>query len=563
MGADPPLIRSHKMETSDMRSNPMFTSTRRQALLGFGALGAEAVLASGSAKAAQPVSGMPDLDGMVGLAMRAFGTPGLSIALISPGSEPILRGYGVRGLGKAAPVDPGTVFAIASNSKAFTAAALALLVDEGRLDWDDPVGNHLPGFRLYDAYASQQMTVADLLTHRSGLGLGQGDLLFWPGGKRTAAEVVRQLRYLKPATSFRANFAYDNVLYIAAGELIRSVSGLSWETFVQQRLLSPMEMQDSAPDQSLLTTSNRAATHARIDGPVRGTGRMQIISPLNVPGSAVPDPSNAAGGIYASARDMARWLQVQLARGKTPDGKRLWSEEGASQMWRPRTLVSASATPPARDGDPHFLLYALGWGLQDHGGTPFLAHSGGIEGAASRVVLVPELGVGFAILTNAEEQGCHMSIAGMLLDHYTARTPTDWIAAWKAKGASSQAAALKAIEAAQNIRATGGAASLPLAAYAGIYRDDWYGKIVIAPAGAGLAIDFTRNAGMRGRLEHWSRDTFRTRFDNPVIENAYVTFALNEDGSVDCVKMRAISPMADFSYDYQDILLTRVNDAQR
>lgn len=541
-----------------MNPKSALASTRREALLGGGALGLGAFALSGGAQAAPARPAAPDLDAIVGAAMRAFGTPGLSIALVAPGVAPIVKGYGVRRLGDAAPVDAATVFAIASNSKAFTAAALALLVDEGRLGWDDPVGNHLPDFRMYDAYVSQQLTVADLLTHRSGLGLGQGDLLFWPGGRRSAAEIVRQLRYLRPATSFRANFAYDNVLYIAAGELIAAVSGMSWEKFVQQRLLSPMGMADSAPEQSLLTGANRAGTHARIDGPVRGLGRMAVISPLNIPGSAVPDPSNAAGGIYSSARDMARWLQTQLARGATPGGGRLWSEANALEMWRPRTIVSASATAAAHRGDPHFALYALGWGLQDHHGIPFLAHTGGVEGAASRVMLVPELGVGVAILTNAEENGCHMSIAGMLLDHYTGAPPTDWIAAWQAKGADAQAGALKAIATATATRSDRQAPSLPLAAYAGSYRDDWYGEVIIAVSGAGLTIDFTHNAGLQGQLDHWSRDTFRTRFANPVIENAYVSFSLKDDGAIDLVKLRAISPMADFSYDFHDLLLVPV-----
>ena len=503
-----------------MNPKSALASTRREALLGGGALGLGAFALSGGAQAAPARAAAPDLDAIVGAAMRAFGTPGLSIALVAPGAAPIVKGYGVRRLGEAAPVDAATVFAIASNSKA--------------------------DFRMYDAYVSQQLTVADLLTHRSGLGLGQGDLLFWPGGRRSAAQIVRQLRYLKPATSFRANFAYDNVLYIAAGELIAAVSGMSWEKFVQQRLLSPMGMADSAPEQSLLTGANRAGTHARIDGRVRGLGRMTVISPLNIPGSAVPDPSNAAGGIYSSARDMARWLQTQLARGAAPGGDRLWSEANALEMWRPRTIVSASATAAAHRGDPHCALYALGWGLQDHHGIPFLAHTGGVEGAASRVMLVPELGVGVAILTNAEENGCHMSIAGMLLDHYTGAAPTDWIATWQAKGADAQAGALKAIATAKATRSDRQAPSLPLAAYAGSYRDDWYGEVIIAASGAGLTIDFTHNAGLHGQLDHWSRDTFRTRF------------ALKDDGAIDHAKLRAISPMADFSYDFHDLLLVPV-----
>lgn len=524
-------------------------STRRATLMGVAALAGATALPR-LAAAAPP----PDIDALAAQAMEAFDVPGIAVAVVEGGRTVHAKGYGVRKLGAPEKVEEATTFAIGSCTKAFTAAALAILVEDGKLSWDDRVGDHLPAFRMYDPYASQQMTVKDLLTHRSGLGLGEGDLMFWPASTFTRAEVVERLRFLKPAISFRASYAYDNVLYIAAGELVGAVAGMSWEDFVQTRILTPLGMADSAPGYDLLKTADRAWGHGRIDGPIRGTGHMQALGAANVTRLV-----NPAGGICASARDMAKWLSAQLAMGKLPDGSRIWSEAQAKTMWRPVTLIGGSALPQTNPGNTHFVMYALGWGLTDQHGAPVLGHTGGLQGAVCRVAVIPEKNVAFAILTNAEEDACHTALGEMLLDHYTGAPRTDRIAAAKAADAKDKAEAIEAAKASDANRPAGARGpSLPLARYAGTYRDAWYGDVSITADAKGLAIAFSRTPTLKGRLLPWFADSFKTVFDDPTIENAYVSFTLSPEGKVEEAKLKAISSLADFSYDYQDLLLKKV-----
>ena len=281
-----------------------------------------------------------DIDAYAARTMDTFEVPGLGLCIVESGKTTLAKGYGVRKLGAPGKVDAHTTFPIASNTKAFTAAALAVLIDAGKLGWDDKVVDRLPGFRMYDPYVTQEMTIRDLLVHRSGLGLGAGDLLFFPPTDLTRKEIVERLRYIKPATSFRSGYAYDNVLYIVAGEVIAQVSGQSWEEFVQQHLLRPLGMNDSVSSPDATKVDNTIWPHARLDGPMRGMGKVVSVTRWSTHDNAAP-----AGAIHASAADMARWLQVQLARGALPDGKRLFSEAAAAEMWKPHTLSRSNPSP--------------------------------------------------------------------------------------------------------------------------------------------------------------------------------------------------------------------------
>jgi CubicO group peptidase (beta-lactamase class C family) len=524
--------------------------SRRSALFTAAALAGSTALP----RLAQAGARALDIDALAARALAAFDVPGIGVCVVEGDRTVHAKGYGVRKLGSPEPCDEHTTFGIGSCTKAFTAAALAILVDEGKLSWDDRVGEKLPTFRMYDAYASQQMTVIDLLTHRSGLGLGEGDLMFWPTSDFKRAEVVERLKYLKPATSFRASYAYDNVLYIAAGELVAAVSGQSWEDFVQTRILTPLGMTDTAPTFDRLKGANSGWGHARLDGPIRGVGHMQALGPNDV--TELVDP---AGGICASARDMAKWLSAQLAMGKLPNGQRLWSEAQARTMWRPVTLISGSALPQTNPGNTHFVNYALGWGLTDNHGVPILGHSGGLQGAVCRLAVIPEKNVAYMVMTNAEEEGLTGAIIATLNDHYLGLPPVDRVAQFKAEDTKAKADAVaEAAKAAAAKPAASRGPSLPLSEYAGKYRDPWYGDMTVTADAKGLSIAFSRTKGLAGRLTPWAFDTFKTTFGDPSIENAYVSFALSADGAVTGAKMKAISPLADFSFDYQDLDLQKV-----
>ncbi|MGH7009914.1 MAG: serine hydrolase domain-containing protein, partial [Caulobacteraceae bacterium] len=286
---------------------------------------------AGLLMAALPSAAAPpaDLDATVARAMKAFGAPGLSLAIDENGKTVVAKGYGVRSIQTGAPVDAHTIFPIGSETKAFTSAALAILVDEGKLKWSDKVVDKLPGFRMYDPYATAHMTVRDLLTHRSGLGLGEGDLLITPSTNRSRADIVHALRYLKPKTGFREKFAYDNILYIVGGALVEAVSGETWEHFVEHHIFQPLNMTDARTEYRRNAT-NGVALHARIGGPIRGMGDQHILAHGLEGGAAAP-----AGAINASAVDMGKWMAMWQDDGRLPDGVRLLSHDAVEQLRSP------------------------------------------------------------------------------------------------------------------------------------------------------------------------------------------------------------------------------------
>lgn len=502
-----------------------------------------------------------DLDAQVEAAMRANGVPGMAIAIVEDGKPVLAKGYGVRKLGSPERVDADTIFPTGSTGKAITTAALAVLVDDGKLQWDDKIIDHMPWFRMYDPWVTNEMTVRDLLTHRSGLGLGAGDLMFVPSSSRSRADTVRALRYIKPATSFRSGYAYDNLLYAVAGQLIEEVSGKTWEVFVRERVLKPAGMTSSVTEQSArFANPNRAWPHARIGGRVRGLGDQQVLDERKTLG----DNAAPAGGLSSSANDMAHWMQVQLGHGTwtNADGKqvKVFSEAQSQQMWTPAILTPTAIYPgKLAPFSPKFSAYALGWSVRDYRGFKVIDHGGAVFGVQTYVALVPEKNIGIAVQINSEDFQAMRGVAMELLDHYLGAPDTDWLAAFDEFADNRIAGGVAALDEAAKARGPSpGKASLATADYAGRYNDPWYGPIAITNDKGVLRIDFTRTPGMVGRLEHAHHDTFRAVWDDANIEPAYVTFGLDAEGKIARVTMKAVSPIADFSFDYQDLLFTPV-----
>ena len=487
-------------------------------------------------------------------ARAAVGVPGMAIAIVENGQVTFAQGFGVRALGEAARVDADTIFPTGSTGKAFTVADLAVLVDAGKIGWDDRVTDRLPGFEMYDPWVTREITIRDLLVHRSGLGLGEGDLLFVPRTNLTRAESVRRLRYLKPASSFRYGFAYDNVLYMVAGQLIEAVTGESWEKFTAGHLLAPAGMLHSTSDEpARFASADRAFPHARMDGGLRGAGTQERLDERDELGrNGAP-----AGGLTVSANDMARWLLIQLGHGELPGHSgRLFSEDAHRQMWKPMVLQPVPELPePLKPTQPMFNTYALGWDISDYAGTKIVWHGGAVFGFLTAVVLIPDRHVGFSIEINSEDGEIIRGLMYELLDHYLGRPHVDWVARYRALKQQRVSEALAALRTAAARPAAVGP-SLPLAGYAGTYSDPWYGNIEVAPRDGKLTIDFKSTPRMNGTLEHYQYDTFVARLDDKTIEPPYVTFSLNADGKVERVTMKPVSPIADFSYDYQDLLFT-------
>jgi len=517
-------------------------TTRRQALAL--SLGSAAALTVPSWAWAATL-GESEIDAIVAPFLTAFDTPGVAVAIVRPGMSAFVKGYGVRTLGKPGAVDAHTRFGIASHSKAFTAAALALLVDAGTIGWEDLVTKHLPEFKMYDPAVTAMMTVRDLLVHRSGLPLGAGDLMFFPQSSHVAEDVLAALPYLKPARGFRAGYDYDNILYLVAGVLIHRVTGIPWDKFVETRLFAPIGMADAVGSRGSLRTDNVAGRHARLGPPLRGIGKMEVIQPDEGP------MVDAAGGINASVTDMAKWLQLQLDHGKLPGGKQVWSAAQAREMWTPQTITSFSDGPTAENPvRPILQTYALGWFVQDYRGLRMIQHSGGLSGQVTYTGLLPARGIGVSIVTNVED-GVSAAIRNAILDRLIDAPAFDWVGAYRSRMKAGQDEALASIEGGID-KAPAGKPSLPLKAYAGRYRDPWYGDVVVSEKGGKLSIDFVPTPVFRSVLEPWGPDAFRTRFAKGAGEDAVVTFAVKE-GAVTGMTMKALSPLADFSYDFHHL----------
>src|SRR3954449_13196030 len=382
---------------------------------------------AGQAGAAAP----PDIDQWVARAMRQFEVPGLALAIVKDDRVVLAKGYGVRKLGEATPVDARTLFGIASNTKAFTATALGLLVEEGKLAWDAPVIRYLPAFAMWDPFVTREMTVRDLLVHRSGLGLGAGDLLWWPPSTYDRKEIARRLRYITPATSFRSAYAYDNVLYLVAGEVIEAVSGQAWEDFVSTRILRPVGMTHTNVRHSGATEQgNVAGTHAEVNDTVRP------VAPF------ASDNTNPAGGVMAGAADMAKWLLVQLDSGKVANGPPLFSPASAKQLWREVTPVPIGDVPGGMPQLAHLRPtmagYALGLGVRDYRGYILRQHTGGLPGYLSKVAMIPDLRVGVAVLTNQESSAAFDALAYRVLDYYIGAKSPDYPALFQQLVAANQ-----------------------------------------------------------------------------------------------------------------------------
>jgi CubicO group peptidase (beta-lactamase class C family) len=492
-----------------------------------------------------------DLDRYARRVMDTFEVPGMSIVIVERGRPSVVRSYGVRRMGELAEVDEHTLFAIGSTTKAFTSALLAMLVDEGTLTWDTKVADALPGFRMYDPYASAEMTVRDLLVHRSGLGLGAGDLMFYPPTTLSRADIVHKLRYIKPATSFRSQYAYDNLLYVVAGQVIEAVHGKPWEVAIRERILNPLQMGTTTTTSDLPTGANRAWPHGRTSGAIRGLGPVRPLAAPTLLDNAAP-----AGALNTSGAEIARWLEVQLGRGLDPrTNVRLFSEAQAREMWTPQTLIPVATNPkPLALAQPNFRSYTLGWSMSDYRGHPVVAHGGGVPGLVTMFAILPKQDVALAILTNAEESGALGAIQYRLLDHYLGLESPDWATAFvETRDAKLAKAREQLAAAAQENEGTKGP-SLSLEKYAGRYRDAWYGLVSIAAEPNGLTISFEHTPSFSGKLEHVRYDTFRTRWPDRSLEDAYVTFALTPDGAIERMTMRAISPLADFSFDFHDLL---------
>ncbi|MDB5365610.1 MAG: beta-lactamase [Rhodospirillales bacterium] len=496
------------------------------------------LLASTTAWGAPP----PDLDATVAKAMAAFDVPGAAVSIVEDGKIVLTKGYGVRGLGDKRPVDENTLFAIGSCSKAFTAALVATLVDQGKMSWDDKIIDRVPEFRLPDAYAASTATVKDALAHRTGLGQGEGDMLMFPQSKLTRLELLKRVRFMPVKLSFRDKFAYNNLGFVAAGEAAANAAGTSWENALRSYVLKPIGIDGLAITSAEYDKSdNKAQQHMRPDD-VLHTGKMQLIP------SQPLDNGAPAGALSLSAVHLAKWVQVQLADGALPDGKRVWSEARTQEM---RTIVTPTGaiSPTGEGGAPAMQGgYAQGWSIREIDGHVVVTHGGGVLGSVANVAFIPDLKVGFTVTVSTGEGDALGAISQTLFDYYLKKPAVDQVAKAQAAQAARVKKAAEILEKAKPVRDANAKPPADADSFAGTWRDAWFGDVTVARNGAGMTVKAEVAVDLGGTLEFWQHDTYIAHWTNKAIPEAYVTFVRGKDGSVESMKMAAVSPIADFSF---------------
>ena len=486
------------------------------------------------------------IDSLVELTLKTFDVPGMSVGIVKDGKLIHAKGYGIANLRTGKKVDEYTLFGIASNSKSYTAAALGMLVDEGKLKWDDKVTDIIPEFKMYNPYVTEEFTIRDLLTHRSGLGLGAGDLMMFPDNSDfTKKDIIHNLRYLKQVSSFRTKYDYDNNLYIVAGEVVARVSGISWEDFIEKKIMQPLGFKNSAASVSRLKDkSNSIRPHAPVNGK---------IETIDIDWS---ETANAAGGIWSNIIDESKWVILQMNHGKYGDSlkQKLFSDDVHEEMWGAQTIIGARAVPPY---NTHFAAYGLGWFLSDVKGYKQVTHTGGLAGIVTQVVMIPEINLGIIVFTNQQAGAAFSAVSNTIKDGYLGVKGYDWVKLYAARVARGEAEAKKindevaATIAAQTKNSNG---TFSIEPYIGKYTDQWFGEVEISMKEGKPWFASKRSPKLSGELFPYKGNTLIVRWtDRSMDADAFVMFSTDKDGKPSGIKMNAISPLTDFSFDFQDL----------
>lgn len=472
-------------------------------------LAALLLLPTGAAAQPAPLRG---LDAYIEQALREWAVPGLAIAVVRNDSVIYARGFGVRELGRPERVDEHTLFAIASTTKAFTSAALGMLVDDGVLRWDDPVSQHLPGFLLQDPFITRELTVRDMLTHRAGL--SRSDNL-WIAAPFDRAEVLRRVRYL-PASAFRAQYGYNNLMYIAAGEVVGAAGGVSWDNFLEQRIFRPLGMTRSTTRTAVVNTrDNVAVAHTRNEGSIVAMARRNY------------DNIGGAGAAWSSAHDMAQWIRLHTSGG-TSGGQRLLQEATLKELHTPQVVIRADTTAERMFPNTHFRSYGLGWSLQDYHGRKLVHHSGSINFMRTHVGMIPSERIGVVAITNLSSSNLQQAVMYRVLDALLGAPARDWSAEYLEVQRRSDEASQRQARATETSRVADTRPSLALEQYAGSYIHPVYGEARVTLEDGRLVLHYAPE--YVAELEHWHFDTFRGRWRTRGFGTAFVTFSLNARG---------------------------------
>ncbi len=471
-------------------------------------------LAGARAQSRDPLAGF---DAYVTKSMNDWKVPGVAVGIVKNDSVIYAKGFGVRTIGRPEKVDERTLFAIASDTKAFTGILLAMLVDDGKIRWDTPVTTYLPWFRLADDYVTRELTVRDLLTHRSGL--ARGDLLWTGGMPYSREEVLRRVRYLRPSWSLRSHYGYSNLMYLAAGEVAAAVEHKEWDELARERIFVPLGMTSTNTSVTLLPKIQNVATpHANFDSAVR------IVSYTNI------DQAASAGAINSNIVDMTKWLRFQLDSGRV-GGKRLVSKRNFVETHLAQMPLRIDSAYRVFNPFTHVRSYAFGWNVQDYRGRELLAHAGNLSGMNAMVGLLPEERLGIVVLTNLEGNALRESLMYKVFDLFLGAPARDWSRIALVEKASLDSIEAKDLRDKEAKRITGTHSTLPLEGYAGAYEDSLYGRAQVAMENGHLVLGLAPK--QIGDLQHWHFDTFKVVWRDHRDGWNLVNFLIGPDGKVD------------------------------
>lgn len=470
------------------------------------------------------------LDTYVEKGMRDWQIPGLALGIVQNDSLLYARGYGVRELGKPGRVDEHTLFAIASNTKAFTASVLGMLVAEGKLNWDDRVIDYMKDFRMDDPYVTREIRIRDLLTHRSGLPTFGGDHL-WIGNTLTREEIISRIRYLKPIAPFRSEYHYQNLMFLVAGQIIPRITGKSWDEEIVNRIFIPLGMQESNTSiRDLKNAANVATPHEIVEG------KLIPIAYDNV------DNVAPAGAINSNVVDMSKWMRMNLNQGKFA-GKQILPVPILREMQRIQFPLPVSPFNEKNLG-MRFAGYGFGWGVSEYKGRKMISHSGGLSGMISLQTLLPEEHLGVIVLTNFAPNSFIRAVTYRILDAFLGEPERDWNAVYLERKRRSEARQQKMEATLRAKRAKNTRPTHPLTAFAGTYFDPLSGEATVRLQNGKLLFDY--NPRYRGELEHWHYDTFRVHWHHPIFDmqpKTFLTFLVDENGEVSGLQVTFYDPI--------------------
>ena len=493
-----------------------------------------------------------EIDKLIVDNMAKFNTVGVAVGIVKDGKIIYAKGFGVKSLDSKKKIDKNTAFGIGSNSKAFTTTALAILVDEGKLKWKDKVTNYIPEFKMYNSYVTENFTIEDLLTHRSGLGLGIGDLMIFPDGSDfTMKDIISSFQYFKPTSAFRTQFDYDNLLYLVAGEVIARVSGVTWEEFVQVNIIDKLAMKNTFTRMAEVDKrKNVASPHSSEKGDLRIINTFKF-EPEKVNG--------AAGAIYSSANDMSKWMLMHLNHGKYEKDQTLFTEQRQAEMWRIHTVKPSGYDARTKT---HFEGYGLGWFLKDINGNMQVSHTGGMPGMLSKVVMIPDLDFGVVVLTNTSPGGAYSfsAISQTIVDSYVGLEKVDWTNIYYKHFEQSKNNADSVTVSVWNKVDTNKSIKINDEDFIGTYKDNWFGEVEIFMKEDKLWIKSIRSQKLNGPMAFYNANTFAVKWEFTDMDgDVFAMFSLDENGRAIGIKMKGISPNIDFSYDFQDLDFIRVD----